>query len=61
MNSKQFCIFIIMIVVLFQIGTYLIFKLGLKKFLIVYVIVIALLSFMLFVVHKSNSKNKGGR
>lgn len=50
-----------MIVVLFQIGTYLIFKLGLKKFLIVYVIVIALLSFMLFVVHKSNSKNKGGR
>ncbi len=61
MNSKQFCIFIIMIVVLFQIGTYLIFKLGLKKFLIVYVIVIALLSFILFVVHKSNSKNKGGR
>ena len=61
MNSKQFCIFIIMIVVLFQMGTYLIFKLGLKKFLIVYVIVIALLSFMLFVVHKSNSKNKGGR
>lgn len=61
MNSKQFCIFIIMIVVLFQIGTYLIFKLGLKKFLIVYVIVIALLSFMLFVVHKSNSKNKGER
>ena len=61
MNSKQFCIFIIMIVVLFQIGTYLIFKLGLKKFLIVYVIVIVLLSFMLFVVHKSNSKNKGGR
>lgn len=61
MNSKQFCIFIIMIVVLFQIGTYLIFKLGLKKFLIVYVIVIALLSFMLFVVHKSNSKNNGER
>lgn len=61
MNSKQFCIFIIMIVVLFQIGTYLIFKLGLKKFLIVYAIVIALLSFMLFVVHKSNSKNKGER
>ena len=61
MNSKQFCIFIIIIVVLFQIVTYLIFKLGLKKFLIVYVIVIALLSFMLFVVHKSNSKNKGER